>query len=130
MNEDRLTGQAAVDAMPARTSEDHADMPRAAACGARPYPAGSEGDDGTECTLLPGHHGPHDDDAALLSPEDPAGLPRVRVILPAPGPEGYLLALDRAAGTATVRFDTGAVGVLDAARLQYADRSAASGGGL
>lgn len=30
-------------------------------CGARPYPAGSEGDDGTVCTLPVGHDGPHDD---------------------------------------------------------------------
>jgi hypothetical protein len=33
----------------------------AAACGARPYPAGSEGDDGTECALPAGHYVPHDD---------------------------------------------------------------------
>lgn len=30
-------------------------------CGARPYPPGSEGDDGTECILPAGHDGPHDD---------------------------------------------------------------------
>jgi len=30
-------------------------------CGSRPYPAGSEGDDGTECVLPKGHDGPHDD---------------------------------------------------------------------
>lgn len=30
-------------------------------CGARPYAAGSEGDDGTECILPAGHDGPHDD---------------------------------------------------------------------
>jgi len=35
-----------------------------AACGARPYPAGSEGDDGTECVLPAGHDGPHDDGPA------------------------------------------------------------------
>lgn len=32
-----------------------------AICGARPYPAGSEGDDGTECQLPAGHAGHHDD---------------------------------------------------------------------
>jgi hypothetical protein len=32
-------------------------------CGARPYPAGSEADDGTECLLSEGHDGPHDDAA-------------------------------------------------------------------
>jgi hypothetical protein len=36
-----------------------------AGCGARPYPAGSEGDDGTECVLPAGHAGPHDDDPEL-----------------------------------------------------------------
>jgi hypothetical protein len=30
-------------------------------CGSRPYPAGSEGDDGTECMLPKGHDGPHAD---------------------------------------------------------------------
>jgi hypothetical protein len=30
-------------------------------CGARPYPAGSEGDDGTVCMLPKYHNGPHDD---------------------------------------------------------------------
>lgn len=34
-------------------------------CGARPYPAGSEGDDGTECALPAGHDGPHDDLGSL-----------------------------------------------------------------
>jgi hypothetical protein len=30
-------------------------------CNARPYPAGSEGDDGTACGLRRGHSGPHAD---------------------------------------------------------------------
>lgn len=38
-----------------------------AACGARPYPAGSEGDDGTECVLPAGHDGPHDDEPASVT---------------------------------------------------------------
>lgn len=36
-------------------------------CGARPYPAGSEGDDGTECQLPAGHAGHHDDMPAHVS---------------------------------------------------------------
>lgn len=42
--------------------------PEAATCGARPYPAGSEGDDGTECTLPPHDDGQHDDTAAEPEP--------------------------------------------------------------
>ena len=34
-------------------------------CGERPYPAGSEGDDGTRCMLATGHDGPHDDSALV-----------------------------------------------------------------
>jgi hypothetical protein len=52
--------------------DDEAELRRAeqiregepAACGARPYPAGSEGDDGTECALPAGHEGEHDDSPA------------------------------------------------------------------
>lgn len=44
------------------TDEDDEAAPVAKACGARPYPAGSEGDDGTECALPAGHDGPHDDE--------------------------------------------------------------------
>jgi hypothetical protein len=55
---------------------------------------------------------------ASLSPEDHADMPRVRVLLPEPGPVGYLLALDRAAGKATVRFD-GETVTMDACLLQY-----------
>ena len=36
-------------------------------CGARPYPPGSEGDDGTVCMLPAGHTGPHDDAPARTS---------------------------------------------------------------
>lgn len=67
---------------------------------------------------------------ASLSPEDHAAMPRVRVILPEPGLSGHLVALDRAAGVATIRLDGGETVTMDAARLQYAARSAASGGGL
>ena len=36
-------------------------------CGARPYPAGSEGDDGTECGLPVRHSGSHDDLSSLFA---------------------------------------------------------------
>jgi hypothetical protein len=55
---------------------------------------------------------------ASRSPEDHADMPRVRVVLPEPGPVGYLLDLDQATGKATVRID-GATLTMDAARLQY-----------
>ena len=40
-------------------------------CGSRPYPAGSEGDDGTECVLPKGHDGDHDDGVVITAPADP-----------------------------------------------------------
>jgi hypothetical protein len=42
-------------------TEPAQDEPEPVACGSRPYPAGSEGDDGTECALPAGHGGAHDD---------------------------------------------------------------------
>jgi hypothetical protein len=55
---------------------------------------------------------------ASRSPEDHADMPRVRVVLPEPGPAGYLLALDQATGKATVRID-GVTVTMDGGRLQY-----------
>lgn len=46
--------------------------PHEATCGARPYPAGSEGDDGTECMLPAGHDGKHAD-APELDGDEPHG---------------------------------------------------------
>ena len=43
-------------------------------CGARPYPAGSEGDDGTECALPAGHDGHHDDEPWQLAATQAFGL--------------------------------------------------------
>lgn len=40
-------------------------------CDSRPYPAGSEGDDGTECVLPKGHDGDHDDGVVITAPADP-----------------------------------------------------------
>ena len=52
------------------SAEEHAAT--APACGARPYPAGSEGDDGTECALPAGHAGPHD--GAIADDEASGGV--------------------------------------------------------
>jgi hypothetical protein len=48
----------------AAQDEDEADDPfmKAERCGSRPYPAGSEGDDGTECVRPKGHPGDHSDE--------------------------------------------------------------------
>jgi hypothetical protein len=45
-------------------------------------------------------------------------MPRVRVLFPEPGPVGCLLALDRATGRATARFD-GETVTMDVCLLQY-----------
>lgn len=52
---------------------DGAEMAWPNPCGSRPYPAGSEGDDGTECMLPVGHEGPHDD-APAPAPESCGSL--------------------------------------------------------
>jgi hypothetical protein len=68
--------------------------------------------------------GPHAVVEASLSPEDHDAALRVQVILPDPGPMGYLYSLDRATGKATVRFD-GVTVTMDACRLQYCGNGAA-----
>jgi predicted PhzF superfamily epimerase YddE/YHI9 len=59
---------------------------------------------------------------ASLSPEDHAAIPRVRTLAPdaQPGRTGYLVALDKATGTARVRIGGETVTML-ATNLQYAD---------
>jgi hypothetical protein len=44
-----------------KPEDEHGQHPYPETCGVRPYPAGSEGDDGTECALPAGHDGPHND---------------------------------------------------------------------
>lgn len=58
---------------------------------------------------------------ASMSPEDHADMPRVRTLAfdGQPGRTGYLLKLDRSAGTARVRID-GETLTMPAAHLQYA----------
>ena len=72
--------------------------------------------------------GPHAVAEASLSPEDHDAALRVQVILPEPGPVGYLYSLDRATGKATVRFD-GVTVTMDACRLQYCGTGAALAAG-
>lgn len=59
---------------------------------------------------------------ASMSPEDHEDVPRVRTLAPdsQPGRTGRMLQLDRATGTARVRFDGETVTML-ACHLQYAD---------
>jgi hypothetical protein len=77
--------------VPAAQDDDEADdpfmRPAPERCGSRPYPAGSEGDYGTECVRPKGHPGEHSDEpipfddpytAAPGGMQDPA--PVVRVI--------------------------------------------------
>ena len=61
-------------------------------------------------------------------PEDHEAAPRVQVVLPEPGPVGYLRSLDQATGKATVRFD-GVTVSMDACRLQYCGTGAALAAG-
>jgi hypothetical protein len=66
-----------------KPEDEHGQHPYPETCGARPYPAGSEGDDGTECALPAGHDGPHDAEphvriveaAAVPSDLIPSGAP-------------------------------------------------------
>ena len=72
--------------------------------------------------------GPHAVAEASLSPEDHAGM-RAVVTLALDGQprrKGYLLALDKSTGTATVRID-GETVTMPAVNLQYADADAAGG---
>lgn len=66
---------------------------------------------------------------ASMSPEDHADMPRVRTLAfdGQPGRTGYLLELDKSAGTARVRID-GETLTMPAAHLQYADGPDDEGG--
>jgi hypothetical protein len=73
-----------------------------------------------------GISGPHAVAEASFGPEDHADMPRVRTLAfdAKPGRTGYLLELDRSAGTARVRID-GETVTMPAAHLQYADAGTA-----
>lgn len=66
--------------------------------------------------------GPNAVAEASLSPEDHAGMPRVRTLAEdsEPGRTGYLLELDKSTGVATVRIG-GETVTMPACHLQYAD---------
>ena len=68
-----------------------------------------------------GISGPHAVAEASLSPEDHGDMPRVRTLATdgEPARTGYMVALDKATGTATVRFD-GETVTMPACHLQYA----------